>query len=181
MTSADRESICAYLERTKAELLETTATLNESQWSFRPAPEAWNAAECVEHLAITEAMLLGTIRKTPAAAAETLAQCAGKEQILKQKVPARGKKAQAPERVRPSGVSPADAVQQFIATRDRTIEFARTTEEPIRERVFPHFVFGPLDGYQWLVFCCAHTERHLAQLKEATAAEAQSRTTGSAL
>ena len=28
---------------------------------------------------------------------------------------------------------------------------------------------GPLDGYQWLVFIAAHTERHLAQLREVKA------------
>jgi hypothetical protein len=183
MTQAEREYAAAYLERTKATLLATTASLTEAQWRFKPAPEQWSPAECIEHIALVEAFLLETIHKLvagPPAPLDVLTQCAGKEVVIEKKVPDRAVKVQAPERVRPTNrfANSADLIAHFSATRDRTIEYARTTPDPLRERTFPHFVFGPLDGYQWLIFLAAHGERHLNQLMEVTAAEANFRQAG---
>jgi len=179
MTPAERDYAIAYLERTKAALLDATAHFSHEQWRLKPAPEQWSPAECVEHLAITETSLLKAIQKTVTEApapADVLASCAGKEQIIEKAVPSRGRKVQAPEPARPTNRF-ADPLAEFIATRARTLEYVRTTSDPIRVRTYPHFVFGPLDGYQWLIFMAAHTERHLAQLLEVTREAA--RATGS--
>jgi hypothetical protein len=174
MTNAEREYAVAYLERTKSALMDAVGSLGEAQWFFKPGPEEWSAAECVEHLSITEGQLLRTIRKAasgPPSPEEVLKACAGREAVIEKKVPRRGFKAKAPEGARPGAcTNPAEVVARFVATRDATIEYARSTTDGIRERTFPHFVFGPLDGYQWLIFMAAHTERHLAQLQEAVAA-----------
>ena len=175
MTPTEREHAVSCLERTKAALLEATAHLSDAQWTFKPAPDQWSAAECVEHLAITESGILGRIRQLATVApdaADVLASCAGKETLIEKRVPRRGIKAVAPEFARPNGQtgSPAEIVKRFIATRDASIDYARSTTNAIREHTFPHFVFGPLDGYQWLIFCASHTERHLAQLQEAVTA-----------
>ncbi len=71
MTQAERERAIAYLEETKADILNSTATLSEAQWRMKPSAEAWSPADCVEHLAIVEADLLRQIQdlaKGPAAA-----------------------------------------------------------------------------------------------------------------
>src|SRR5262249_33594475 len=157
--------------------------LSDPQWRFKSSPEEWSALECVEHLAIVEGFLLERIRTaatTVPDSSDVLAQCAGKENIIQQKVPLRGAKAKAPEMARPSGrfADTAELIDHFTAARDRTVEYARTTSDRIREHTFPHFVFGPLDGYQWLIFCAAHTERHTKQLLEAIAAAASKGQTG---
>ena len=173
MTPAEREYAAAYLERTKSALLAATASLTEEQWRFKPSAEEWSPAECVEHITLVEAFLLETIAKLaagPPTQAEVLAKCAGKESVIEQRVPARTVKVKAPERSCPTNrfANSAQLIAHFIATRDRTIEYARTTTDNIRERTHPHFVFGPLDGYQWLIFLAAHGERHLNQLLEVT-------------
>ncbi len=186
MTIAERDKAVSYLERTKAALLQATASITEAQWQFKPSPGQWSAAECVEHIVVSEQLLLDNIQKSatnPPDPAEVLAACAGKEKIIEQRVPRRGAKAKAPAPVFPSGRfgDPAAITARFIAVRDRTIEYARTTSDPIREHTFPHFAFGPLDGYQWLIFCAAHTERHTAQLLEVIEAEALARRTATGL
>ncbi len=169
MTSAEREYAIAYLERTKAALLDATGQFSQAQWKSKPSSEAWSPAECVEHLAITEASLLKTIQKLVAAppeSPEVLAQCTGKEKIVEKHVPSRARKVLAPDPARPANRF-ADPLAAFIETRNRTLEYVRTTQDPIRERTYPHFVFGPMDGYQWIIFMAAHTERHLKQALEA--------------
>ncbi len=170
------ERIILYLEQTKADYLKETAGLTEEQWRFKPAPECWSVAECAEHLAVVEDMLLGRIQKMkdePAAAAEELEKIKGKEDLILKRVPVRGeRKAVAPERVRPANrwPSPELLIAHFAESRDRTIAYARMAgDDDLRTRTFPHFAFGPLDGFQWLVFMAAHTERHVKQLNEVKA------------
>ncbi len=174
MTQAERERAIAYLEQTKTDILDSTATLNEAQWRFKPSPETWSPADCVEHLAIVEAELLRRIQelaKGPAAPEEILAATPGKEDVIMKLVPARGRKVTAPEGARPANRFPntEELRAHFTEVRDRTILYVRTTKDPVRQRAFDHIVFGPLDGYQWIIFCGAHTERHRKQLEEVLA------------
>jgi len=174
VTQAERDRAIAYLEETKADILNSTATLSEAQWRMKPSAEAWSPADCVEHLAIVEAHLLRQIQdlaKGPAAAEEVLAATPGKEDVIVKLVPSRGRKVTAPEGARPANRFPnADELRaHFTEVRDRTILYVRTTKDPIRQRAFNHMIFGPLDGYQWIIFCGAHTERHRKQLEEALA------------
>lgn len=171
MTSAERERAVSYLEQTKAALLDSTRDLPASDWLHKPSPEAWNAAECVEHLRITEESLCGALREMaaqPAAPEDQLALAAGKEELIVKAVPSRGRKVKGPPGSLPDIQSqdPLEILARFIAVRDGTIEYARTTADPLRTRLHAHFVFGELDGYQWLIFMAAHSERHRRQIEE---------------
>ena len=42
----------------------------------------------------------------------------------------------------------------------------RETSEPLRDRFAPHPFAGMIDGYQWVLFLAAHTDRHAAQIEE---------------
>jgi hypothetical protein len=183
MTPAERAHAANYLERTKSALLAATAPFTEAQWHYKPSPEQWSPAECVEHICLVEAHLLDTIYALvagPAPPQDLLAQCAGKEQVIEKHVPARIVRVVAPEQARPTNrfANTAVLIAHFTATRDRTIEYTRTTTHPLRERVHPHFRLGPLDGYQWLIFLAAHGERHLNQLLEVTMAGGSARPAG---
>ena len=174
MTPEQRAHVVRYLEETRAALLDTTRDLTPQQWFQRPAPEAWCAAECVEHLSITERGLLRTIRRlceAPAASAADLAAAAGKESLIERAVPSRGRRVRGPDASMPrlESTDHAAILARFVEIRAHSIDYARTTSDPIRERLFPHFVFGPLDGYQWMIFMAAHSERHRKQILEAVA------------
>jgi hypothetical protein len=74
----------------------------------------------------------------------------------------------APHALRPGGRFPslADAVTAFLEARERTTEFARTTEDDLRSHFAPHTVLGPLDGYQWLVANARHAQLHAEHIRE---------------
>lgn len=175
MTDAERGRAVGYLEQTRAALVASTRDLERSQWLRKPSPDAWCAAECVEHLSITEEGLCAVLKQMSAhapASADQLALAAGKEDLIVKAVPSRGRRVKGPEGAMPrlESPDPAAVLARFIEIRDRTIEFARTTDHPLRTRLYPHFVFGPLDGFQWLIFMAAHSERHRRQIEEAVAA-----------
>jgi hypothetical protein len=168
MTSAERERVVAYLEQTRAAVIESTRELRHAQWVHKPSPEEWSAAECVEHLRITEGFLLRTLQtmaSAPAPPDDELALAAGKEELIVKAVPTRGRKVKGPPETAPRDASPG-SLAHFLEVRERSIVYAATTADPLRTRLHPHFVFGPLDGFQWLMFMAAHSERHRRQLEE---------------
>jgi hypothetical protein len=171
MSPAERERAIRYLEETKAALVESTRTVAGALWHFKPSPEQWSIAECIEHLSATESQLLSVLQKMrerPEAAAEELAINAGKEEKLAAAVASRGRKVMGPPGAMPrlTTTDPNAILDRFNAIRESSIEFARKTLDPIRTRLHSHFVFGPLDGYQWLIFMAAHSERHRKKIEE---------------
>src|SRR5277367_2308367 len=71
MTTAERDRAVAYLQETRAALLDSTRGLSEPQWRHKPSPEEWSIAECVEHLAIVEGFLLRSLEQMVTAPAAT--------------------------------------------------------------------------------------------------------------
>ena len=171
MTPLERQRALDYLEQTKAAILGSTDSFTEARWRFKPSPEQWSAAECIEHIAVVEQSLLRTLQRLaagPPGTEEMLAATRGKDDIILRAVPRRRGKVQAPEPARPSNRWPdtATLVASFTEIRDQTILYVRSTDHALRSVSHPHIVFGPLDGYQWLLFLAAHSERHLRQLQE---------------
>jgi hypothetical protein len=173
MNQAERERAIGYLEQTKAVYLKETSGLTEAQWRFKPAPESWSVAECAEHIAVLEDVIFARIQgmaDLPMAPAEELAQIAGKEDLMVRMVTSRSRKVQAPEAVRPTNRWPTAEllVEHFTQSRDHAIAFV-SSADGLRNRTHPHFILGPLDGYQWLLFLAAHSDRHLKQIAEVKA------------
>jgi len=180
MTSDERVRAVKYLMETKNALVGSTRDLSGDEWRHKPSPEAWSIAENVEHLAIVENGLLRGLQKMatePAAPEDQLALAAGKEDLIVRAVPIRNRKVKGPPEASPRGEysDPAALVTRFCEVRDRTIAYANSTADPLRTRLLPHFVFGPLDGFQWLIFFAAHTERHRQQIEEVKAGFARPR------
>jgi len=52
MTPAERERAAAYLAETRENLVCSTRNLWRAQLQFKPAPERWSVAECLEHIVV---------------------------------------------------------------------------------------------------------------------------------
>lgn len=174
LAAAERAVLVAALERSRDAVLSEVARLSEVQAAFQPAPERWGAVHIVEHLALVEDAVMASlpaILKAPAVAprgdgGETL-------RAIGERSRDRETRYDAPEPVRPSGRfgSLAATLQAFTSRRARTIAYVSTTADPLRSRRAPHPVLGlELDAYEHLSVLPAHTERHLAQIREVLAA-----------
>jgi DinB superfamily len=174
LTSQERKAAVKQFETTRDNFLKSIAGLSEKQWTFKRAPDRWSVAEVAEHITISESTLLGLVQQrlmTSPAAPEKRAQVKGKDELIEEKVPDRTHKAQAPEFLKPTGRWPTEAqlVKAFETERLATIEYVRTTNDDLRDHFFDHPVFGPLDGYQWLLLISTHSARHTAQIEEVKA------------
>jgi hypothetical protein len=174
LTAQERESVLKDLQRTHDKFLQSIAGLSQKQWTFKPAPDRWSVAEVAEHIAVSESTLSGLVEKqimSSPAAPEKREQVKGKDELILQRVPDRSHKAQAPEFLRPTGrwATEADLTKAFEDSRKATMDYARTTNDDLRDHFFDHPAFGTLDGYQWLLLISAHSERHTAQIEEVKA------------
>jgi len=172
ITTGERETVLNNLADSRKRLLEVVEGLTPEQLHYRPAPGRWTVAECVEHIATVEGRVLGLIHKTlnggPAPAKRSAME--GRDGVLVEEVASRTRRVQAPEYLVPRGQWPDEQLwNEFEAARQRTREFAGSTNADLRRHFCAHPVLGELDLYQWLLLIGAHCDRHRAQSEEVMA------------
>jgi hypothetical protein len=169
MTPEERQKAAAYLNETRDNMLRAAKDLSPAQLQYKPAPDRWSVAECLEHTAIVETFVFGSIqnsiKEAPGSPRTELT-----DDVLVGRVTDRSGRAQAPERIVPTGRVPGDqALAEFQAVRKRLSEFIATTNVPLRQFAFPHPRFGQVDCYQWVLLAAGHGDRHRKQAEEVIA------------
>ena len=169
MTPAERERVTLYLAKTRESLVCSTRNLWRAQLQFKPTPDRWSVAECLEHIIVVEALILTNIEKSLQQESPPFKPAMKDDEILSTVVN-RTSRVKGPERLMPTGRWSHDQLlSEFDAARKRTAIFAASTNAPLREHGYPHPMFGQFDCYQWLLMIGAHGERHRAQAEEVMA------------
>jgi len=171
LTQADKDKALQYLESTKKDVLDATTGLSPAQWNFKPAPDRWSIAECMEHIAAAEDFIRGNIvngvmKAPPAPGRDVAAIDAG----ILENVPARKTKVQAPEPIKPTNRfgSPEGSIKHFLESRAITEEFLKTTPG-LRDHAADSPTGAKWDAYEFILLIAAHSERHANQIKEVKA------------
>ena len=170
LTQGERDRALSELYASRKQFTDSVAGLTEAQWNFKPAPAVWSIAECAEHIALAEDLLLDSLPKLMQAPAEPQkrAEVKGKDELVLKGAVDRSQKFQAPEVLVPKHLWPSQAalIEHFKQSRDRTLDYVRTTQDDLRNHFSQHPVFKTLDAYQFILLMAAHSERHTAQLNE---------------
>lgn len=171
LTQAEKDKTVQYLESTKKDVLDATKGLSPAQWNFKPAPDRWSIAECMEHIAAAEDFIRdnivnGVMKAPPAPGRDVAAIDAG----ILQNVPARTTKVQAPEPIKPTNRfgSPEGAIKHFVESRAITEDFLKTTPG-LRDHAADSPAGVKWDAYEFILLIAAHSERHTNQIKEVKA------------
>lgn len=171
LSSTDRDKGVAYLEKTRDGVVASVRGLSDAQFKFKSAPDRWSVAETLEHIALAEDMIFQNVTEKvmkggPGAPGRDTAKL---DAAVLAMVPDRSRKAQAPPPLVPtSRWTPQQALDHFLASRAKTIEYMKTTHG-LRDHVADSPLGQPLDGYEWLLFIGAHSERHTKQILEVKA------------
>ena len=171
LTQAEKDKALAYLESTKNAVLEAAKGLSPAQMNFKPAPDRWSVAECLEHIASAEDYLRGLITEKVMTSPDVPGRDvkAIDEGILKG-VPDRSTKRQAPEPLKPVNKygSPAGSEKHFVESRATTEAYLKTSPD-LRQHAMAGPAGPPMDGYEWILLIAAHSERHTKQIEEVKA------------
>jgi hypothetical protein len=172
ISQQDRATLAQDLERSRATFLKAIEDVTtEAQWNYKPAPDRWSVGECAAHIIAAEEYfrqnVAGALKSPPLPAAQQ--STAGDAMIVKM-IRDRSQRFQAPAGLEPTGkvVPKAQAIKDFEATRAKTLEYVKTTQDPLRE----HGAGTPpnvTSAYQLVLMLSGHTERHTAQLLEVKA------------
>jgi uncharacterized damage-inducible protein DinB len=166
MTPEERQKAAAFLNETRDNMLRAAKDLSPAQLQYKPAPDRWSVAECLEHAAMVENLVLGNIHNAMKEAAAS-PKTDMTDEALVRTVTDRSARTQAPERIVPTGKIPCDQVlSEFQAARKRMSEFVASTNAPLRQFAFPHPRFGQVDCYQWVLLTAGHGDRHRKQVEE---------------
>src|ERR1700730_5899050 len=113
MTAADREFALKALDESRERLRATVRGLSREQLEYRPAPNRWSVAECVEHIILAEKFVLGRLEGLARQAPDSskLSNWEGRdERLVRQVAEEREGRVQAPEAFRPIGRWPIGRV-----------------------------------------------------------------------
>lgn len=167
-SAADKEKALALLESSKKGVLAATKGLSEAQWNFKPAPDKWSIAECMEHIAAAEDFIRGNITenvmKAPAVPDRDIAKI---DAGILAGVSDRTNKVQAPEPLKPTNRfgSPDGSIKHFVESRKTTEEFLKKTAD-LRGHAVDSPIGGKWDAYEFILLIGAHSERHTKQIEE---------------
>jgi hypothetical protein len=169
LTPEEITTASRHLSVTRGFMLESVSGLSPAQWNFKPADDIWSIAEIMEHVVHIECRIHGIIEgmsDTPEATPEGNRN--EMDQFILNQIPLRTRKGKSPDHACPTGRwSGPEALQLFLQGREQSHRLLLTRR--LREHVFPHPLFGPWDGYQWLLAGASHGARHTGQIHEVKA------------
>jgi hypothetical protein len=166
MEAAEKREMLELLERGRVELLQAVEGVSEQAAALPPSPQSWSILQCVEHVAVAEAHLLGQIESAQPAAAPMRNE--NREAAIRVRGADRTRKVSAPVGAEPRGRFPSldAALQYFLATRGRTIQFVDDCSADLRSRLTTHPLIGAVNCYETLLMMAAHPARHARQIAE---------------
>ncbi|PYR56143.1 MAG: hypothetical protein DMF85_17505 [Acidobacteria bacterium] len=172
LTRQERDSLVQHLEQTRQAFLQSISGLSDAQWTFKAGPDRWSIAEVAEHIAISETTIfqLVTDKMLKGPAIPPNPTPLSDEKLLASLLD-RSTKFQAPEMLKPTNrwATREALTKDFLAARDKTITYVKTTTDDLHGHGGPHPVFKMLDGYQWVLLISGHSARHTAQIEEVKA------------
>ena len=164
--------VLASLDESRGRLRSAIDTVPAELRDLPPGSDRWSVAAVLEHLALVAERTTGVVGRK---VAEARAAGAGPEDAnpavltpqTEHMLVDRSSKREAPEAVRPAGLTYAAALARFEAARAALhTTLAGADGLALGTLVHEHPRFGPLNPYQWAGFVAAHELRHAEQIAE---------------
>ncbi len=159
-----------YYSRTGSDLKNAIAGLSEEQLSFKPSADKWSIAQCLEHIIVTEKVLLDMSMKEmeKPAQPERRSEVKTSDADLIKMITDRTEKHQAPKELQPAGTytSGEMALADLNAGRQAALRYIRSADPENLRNHISEYPTGKADGYQNFLFVAAHTARHIQQIEE---------------
>ena len=169
LTEKERSDAISYFKETQKSLADEIKGLSENQLKWKPADSVWNAAECVEHIALSEKNIfdwaMGTLKEN--ADPSKRSQLKFDDDAIKKMISDRSRRVKTREGFIPSGQfgNAAQTLAVFNERREGLIKYVQSTEDDLRNH-FAQSPVGLMDTYQLLLFLAAHSKRHTLQIAE---------------
>ena len=171
------ETIVATAEQNSQDARTITGDLNEAQLNWKPSPEQWSVAQCLEHLAVAtqgfdkyfSAALTRAQSKSPNTRQAPYKPTRMGGWLARHVAPESPRKLRAPKMFRPADASTIQgSLQMFLDEQQKFIDFVGQCQDldynktRIRSPVTPLIRYSLADAF---VITVLHAQRHLAQAR----------------
>lgn len=169
LTKEERDHAVKYGKETLGYLENAIKGWSDNQLKWKPDDSTWSAADCIEHLAISEKNLfdwaMGTLKEE--ANPDKRKELNMDDEAVKKLITDRSFKVKTRENFVPSGQfgNAGEALKILKDRRSGTLKYIKETKDDLRNH-FAQLPFGPIDTYQLVLFMYGHTIRHSDQIKE---------------
>jgi hypothetical protein len=166
MEANEQQQILALLDQGRAVLLAVVEGVTDDEANHIPGPGRWSIFGCVEHIAISEEYLFAQIAK--ATSPQSPAINPSREAKMLARGTDRSRRMESPPEGRPAGKFPtlSDAVENFLESRKRTVEFVRADPPDLRSKMTWHPILKDANCHEMLISICVHVLRHVKQIEE---------------
>jgi DinB superfamily len=169
LTPSEVRNIKKVLHHSLTQLNDVVHDVSDAQLNFKPAPDKWSIAECIEHITLAELefpeILEAALQKPANAALRRKIKI--KDDEIQPRMTSRKWTAKSPEIFKPSNTfsTTQEAIIIFQKQRNQTIGYIENTKDDLRNHYWHHPLTGKIDLYQTLLLMSAHLERHIDQIK----------------
>jgi DinB superfamily len=169
LSKKEKKYAIEYFKETQKDFLKEVKGLSEAQLNWKPADSVWSAAECIEHITLSEKNIFDwaiSTLKEPANPAKR-AELKQDDEGIKKMITNRSYKVKTTEAFKPSGQfgNSTEALKVFKERRSALIQYMKKSEDDLRNH-FAQSPVGLMDTYQILIFLSGHTKRHTMQIAE---------------
>ena len=174
ISKKEKKFAAKFLKQTREAVFESVKDLSEAQLKFKPADDSWSVEECLKHIASTEQMLWGMLEGNlkQAATPDKRGEVKMTDDDLVKRIEDRSTKVKTMDPAKPENTpfkSAAEALASFKENRGKLIDYTKSTDVDLRNHVVTGMPFGAIDGYQFILFISAHSNRHMQQIIEVKA------------
>jgi DinB superfamily len=171
------QTVASETEQVGREARSLVADLTDKQLNWKPAPDSWSIAQCLDHLAVTsekfdqdfaKAIARGREKRRASGAVRYRPTMLG-GWLVKQLLPDAKRRMRAPKVFRPSDSSSIEgAPERFLRQQERFLSFVNNArgidynKTRLRSPVTPLLRYSLADAF---VMTVVHGQRHLAQAR----------------
>ncbi len=164
-----KTDIFEYLDQTKETLENSVKDLSEEQMTFKPGPDRWSVAECMEHIVIVENAMNSMLQEKLMGPEDedVEMQISMEDDEVLGMINDRSSKIKTTPNFEPTGKfkSADEALEAFDDQREDIVDALKDSDTNLRNYLF-EMPFGKMDGYQVVLFMAGHTARHTQQIEE---------------
>jgi hypothetical protein len=172
MDMKEREQLLALLEQGRAALIAALDGVNAETAVRIPGEGKWSILGCVEHMGVSEDYLFSQI-EAAVPCPEPLRNDVREARMLALGTD-RSRRVESPAEGHPKERFPdlPAALDHFLESRKRTMEFVAANQEDLRAQTTWHPILGTANSYEMLLSIAVHGLRHVRQIEEIKAAGA---------